>query len=375
MNYFLLFSEGIISALNPCVLPILPLYFGYLSQNAKVVDENGNITYRQSKILLYTLFFVLGITMTFFVLALTISGVNFFFSDYNVEFMVLGGVFVVLMGLVQLEIIEIPLLLKDRRINKQLNLSNMNLLNAFMMGFLFSFSWTPCVGPALSGVLTLAASQSMITGSIMILVYAFGFILPFLVLGGFTQFSLNFIQAKQHVFKKLIKIGGIILIIMGSFMINEGFSLVHSQANEQANSANQMDFLLTDQYNEEHTLQMYEGKKVVLTFFATWCKYCIQELQTLQEIHETRDDVVILTVANPNGHDGSIDEIVAWLNEQGFTMPVLFDESGEVFMKYQVSSFPHSYFVLENGDIYGHAAGYIEKDKIEEIFNDMDEAE
>lgn len=80
MKLFLLFSEGVVSALSPCVLPILPLYIGYLSQNAKRVDEQGRITYRRSVVLLYTLFFVLGITMTFFVLTLTMVSASNFFS-------------------------------------------------------------------------------------------------------------------------------------------------------------------------------------------------------------------------------------------------------------------------------------------------------
>lgn len=369
MKLFLLFSEGVISALSPCVLPILPMYIGYLSQNAKRVDENGNITYRQSTILLYTLFFILGITMTFFVLTLTMVGASGIFSAYKLQFTVLGGVFVFMMGLLQLGVIEIPWLMREHRLPKFFNLQNMNLFTAFLMGFLFSFAWTPCIGPALSGVLVLAAGASAFEGVLMIFCYAAGFLIPFLLLGIFTNQILKILKEKQSVLKHLIKVGGIILLCMGVFMMNEGFSSV--SLNPQQNTENPYDFALSDQYGKVHTLGKYKGKPVMLTFFATWCTYCQKEMVHLQELYEQGSEVVILGVIQPGGNDLSKEEIIVWLEENGYTFPVLFDDVGALMRTYGINGFPSNFFVKPDGEFYGYAPGYLDSSTLEKIFSDL----
>lgn len=361
MQFVVLFIEGITSALSPCVLPILPLYMGYLSQNAKRVNEQGEISYKRSIVLIYTLFFVLGIVMTFFVLALTMLGMGQFFSDYKMQLSVLGGVFVFMMGLLQLGVIEIPWLSREYRLPKALNPQNMNLLTAFMMGFLFSFAWTPCIGPALSGVLVMASSANAADGFMMILVYAVGFLIPFLALGLFTSQILTWIKTKQSFLKRLVKFGGILLLCMGIFMMHEGFALASNVAGCDTDTQSQYDFTLSDQYGNTHTLSKYKGKPVMITFFATWCTYCKQELAHIQQIYDTEEDVVILTIIQPGGNDLSKEEIVAWLLENEYTFPVLFDETGVYLRNYGVSGYPFSFFVQEDGEFYGYVPGYVDE--------------
>ena len=96
------FLQGLISFLSPCVLPLLPLYLGYLSLGAKTVDENGETRYRQGKVLFNTLFFVLGISFTFFLLGMGATALGHFFSDYQVWISRIGGLLIILFGLFQL---------------------------------------------------------------------------------------------------------------------------------------------------------------------------------------------------------------------------------------------------------------------------------
>ncbi len=370
MEYLVLFFEGIVSAINPCVLPILPLYLGYLSQNAKSVDEHGVTTYSKTKVMMYTLTFILGITMTFFVLAFAIGGLVDLLIDYQIELMILGGVFVALMGLMQMNVIQIPFLMRDVRVNKRFDLNNMNLFSAFLMGFLFSFSWTPCIGPALSGVLVIAATSGA-QGTLMILVYALGFLIPFLMLGLFMQTAMKFFKEKQAWVKNLVKVGGLALLLVGGFMVSEGFSIIRTQVASTSSEEDLLYFTLEDQYGNEHSLSDYEGKKVIVNFFATWCHYCNLEIPFLNEVSTERDDVVVLGVIQPGNGDLSKEEIIAWVEENEIEYPVLIDESGLVSRTYGIQAFPKNVFLFSDNEIYGAVDGFLDKDALTSILNDM----
>jgi cytochrome c-type biogenesis protein len=119
------------------------------------------------------------------------------------------------MGFVQLNIIKLNFLKIEKRINLNIG-GKINPVLAYIMGFTFSFAWTPCVGPALASVLILASSATnALVGNMLVFVYALGFIIPFIILGIFTTETLNFFKEKRELVKYSIRIGGIILIIIG----------------------------------------------------------------------------------------------------------------------------------------------------------------
>ena len=96
--------EGIISFFSPCVIPLLPLYMGYLAGNAKEKTEDGKIIYKRKKVFLYTLFFVLGISMSFFILGLSFTVVGNFFKEYKTTIAIIGGIIIIILGLFQLKL-------------------------------------------------------------------------------------------------------------------------------------------------------------------------------------------------------------------------------------------------------------------------------
>ena len=227
MSLMLVFLEGALSFFSPCVLPLIPVYISYLAGNGKKVDSDGTILYDRKIVFINTLFFVFGISSVFFLLGLSFSTLGIFFNQNKVLFSRIGGIIIIIMGLVQLNLIKLNFLKMEKRIHLDLNKEKMNPIMAYIMGFTFSFAWTPCVGPALSSVLILASNSSNVfSGNLLVLIYTLGFIIPFLILGIFTTEALNFFKEKRNIVKYTIKAGGIILIIIGIMTFTGTFATI-----------------------------------------------------------------------------------------------------------------------------------------------------
>ena len=217
---FTVFLQGILSFFSPCVLPLVPLYVSYLAGGTRTVDEEGTVRYKRRTIFLNTLFFVLGISFTFFLLGLGFTAVGRFFSGNQRLFAIIGGVIVILFGLLQLGVFQFKALGREQRLPFNLNKLAMNPLTALLLGFTFSFAWTPCVGPALASVLLMASSaSSAAAGFLLIGVYTLGFVIPFLAVGLFTGAVLDFFRRHRKVVAYTAKIGGVLMILMGIMMI------------------------------------------------------------------------------------------------------------------------------------------------------------
>ena len=209
------FVQGLLSFFSPCVLPLVPLYIGYLSGSAK----DGEV--RRGKVLLNTFFFVLGIGMAFFLLGIGATAAGKLFSDHRLLISRIGGVLVILLGLYQLGVFGMTgLFSREKRLPVRFDRMAMSPVTAFLMGFVFSFAWTPCVGPVLTSVLMMAASAgSQATGLFLILVYTVGFSLPFLLAGAFAGTVLAAFRKHRGILAYTTKIGGALLLVMGILML------------------------------------------------------------------------------------------------------------------------------------------------------------
>ena len=214
------FLQGLLSVFSPCVLPLLPLYMGYLSGGTGVRGEDGRIHYQQKTVALHTLCFVIGVSFTFFLLGLGVSAAGRFFQSSQMLFARIGGILVMLFGLYQLGVFGASHVLEqEHRLPFRADALAMSPITALLMGFTFSFAWTPCVGPALTGVLLMAASASTRgTGFFLIGVYTMGFVLPFLAVGFFTASLLELFKKYRNVVRYTVKIGGLLLVLMGFMM-------------------------------------------------------------------------------------------------------------------------------------------------------------
>ncbi len=409
------FFQGLVSFFSPCVLPLIPLYIGYLSGGAKTTDEEGNITYKRSRVMRNTLFFVLGVSFAFFLLGFSFTAVGKFFHNYQTWFTRIGGIIVVLFGLYQLGLFGSSSLSKEHRLHFQPDSLAMNPLTALILGFTFSFAWTPCVGPALASVLLLAASaSSSATGFLLIGVYTLGFVLPFLAVGLFTKALLDFFKKYRSAVKYTVKIGGVLMIFIGIMMFtgwmngisaylsgnpsisqdaepspappaeqaekDEASDSTDTETESPADPADSPeaetvpapDFTLEDQYGNVHTMADYKGKTIFLNFWATWCPPCRAEMPEIQEIYEeygeNQSDVIILGVASPNtGREGNVESITAFLEENNYTYPVVMDDGGSLAYYYGISAYPTTFMIDSNGNVYGYVTGQITKDIMQSI--------
>ncbi len=393
------FVQGILSFFSPCVLPLLPLYLGYLS--GSMGDAQGAQTSRV-KTLVNTLFFVIGISAAFFLLALGMTALGQALHQYQKIIIQVGGILIIAFGLFQLGVFRPMALEQDRRIRFPLQKLAMSPLVALVFGFTFSFAWTPCVGPALASVLLMAGSaDTALQGFALIGLYTLGFVLPFLAVALFAGGLLKLFQKHRNVVRYTVKVGGALLVVIGLLMVTGWMDTLSGslagfdpqatptvQVTQQPEATNTpeatdapeesqapipaLDFTLTDQFGNTHTLDQYKGKTILLNFWATWCGPCRSEMPDLQAVYEdygnNEKDLVVLGVAAPNlGQEGSAEDITAFLEENGYTYPTLMNEDASLFYSYGISSFPTTFMIDKNGNVYGYIMGAQSR----EVFDDI----
>lgn len=392
------FIQGALSIYSPCILPLIPIYMGYLTSGAKVIDHDGKVQYKKSKVLLTTFFFVLGISSVFFIAGLSMSVIRQWLQEYRIILTLLGGGLLVFLGLFHLEIISIPALNKEFRIHTKKDQS-MNFFQAFLLGFLFSFAWTPCIGPLLSSALILAASaKDSLLGNLYILSYTLGFIFSFMCLGLFTEEILNLFKKNQKIMKRIIYLGGGLVLLMGLWMIgtaSQDILLLQNQYNSNSNQVgeyhnieecddvehnhdgptkdiDQYDFVLKDQNGVTHQLSNYEGKPIIVTFFATWCTYCKEELPVLQELQEENHAQVFIVAAPNVGQEGTEEELRQFIEENGYEDLIFLFDDGTTFRHYQVTGFPTSFIYTNSGELLGYLPGKVGKEVFMELLDSLE---
>ncbi len=214
------FAAGLLSFLSPCVLPLIPSYVGFLTGMS--VEE---VERRRGTAVLHGLWFVAGFSLVFVLLGAAASAVGNLLRDYQVWLGRVGGVLLILFGIYLLGILRPAFLMREWRI--ELARKPLGYFGSGVVGFTFGAAWTPCIGPILGGILTLAATQAGLGRGIALLaVYALGLAIPFLLTAlALDRFLLWFQRFRPYIVW-VDRIAGAMLIVLGILLVTDSFTLL-----------------------------------------------------------------------------------------------------------------------------------------------------
>ena len=169
---------GIFSFLSPCVLPIVPPYLAYMG-GVSINDMSSQSSARRRAVVA-ALFFVLGLSTVFVLLGFPASAFGMFFLQNQALFAKISGVVIIVFGLHFIGLFRIPFLDQEARLDA--GDKGGSSFGAYVLGLAFAFGWTPCIGPQLGAILSLAASEASVSrGTLLLGVYAAGLGIPFLL--------------------------------------------------------------------------------------------------------------------------------------------------------------------------------------------------
>ncbi|MEM9551582.1 MAG: cytochrome c biogenesis protein CcdA [Pseudomonadota bacterium] len=214
-------SAGIISFLSPCVLPIVPPYLAYMSgvSLGEIQDQSD----ARRKAFICALFFVLGLSTVFLFLGFTASAFGAFFLQNQELFAQISGLVVIVFGLHFLGVFRIPILDREARI--ETGEASGSAFGAYVLGLAFAFGWTPCIGPQLGAILSLAASEASVTRGTMLLgIYAAGLGIPFLLAALFLSRSMALMNRMKKHMVLIERVMGGLLILVGVALVTGAFT-------------------------------------------------------------------------------------------------------------------------------------------------------
>lgn len=207
INIFLAFGAGFLSFVSPCVLPMYPVFLSYIT-GMSVNELQGENTKLNRKAILHTIFFLIGFASIFIAIGFSTSAISEFLLTYQDIIRQVGAILIIFFGLVIVGILNFKFLMKNKTI--QFKNRPAGYFGSLLIGLAFSLGWTPCTGPILAVVFSLAAT-SPDTGMVMMIAYILGFSIPFLLMAFFIG---KMTWIKKHS-QKIVKIGGYIMILMG----------------------------------------------------------------------------------------------------------------------------------------------------------------
>ena len=229
------FAAGMLSFLSPCVMPLMPAYLSLISGLSveEMEDAVGDEGLRR-RIMTACLGFVAGFSSVFIALGASATAVGRLLRTWHVEILgvelgvsQIAGVVIILMGLHIAGLLPVHLLYREARV--QVGTKRRSLIGTYLVGAAFAFGWSPCSGPILSGILTIAASrETVMQGVGLLAVYSAGLAVPFLLTGWSLEYFFRVFHRIKHHFRKLELVSGTLLITIGVLIVTDQFTRLNN---------------------------------------------------------------------------------------------------------------------------------------------------
>ncbi len=221
ITYSAALIAGLLSFFSPCILPLIPAYFSFITGLTldELIEDKKKV---RQKVVLSTLFYVAGFSFIFILFGASASFLGGFATQYSWVIRYLGGGIILVFGFHLLGIINI----KEFNFEKRIHVKKKppHLMGTFVIGMAFGAGWSPCIGPMLGSILIVAGNQdTVLKGVALLTVYSTGLAVPFLIMSFFINSIIGIMKSATKFIGILNKVSGILLIIIGLLLIFDKF--------------------------------------------------------------------------------------------------------------------------------------------------------
>ena len=231
----LAFAAGLLSVLSPCVLPLMPAYLSLVSGVSVEEMTKAEPTAFRGRVLKACLGFVMGFSVVFIIMGIGAFAVGHVIRSWHVDLLgwsvgmaQIAGVVIVIFGLHMTGLVPIPLLNREARF--QASAGQRSFGSTFLIGGGFALGWSPCIGPILSTVLTLAGStETVVEGTLLLAIYSSGLAVPFLLAGWSLDFFFRAFARIRHHFRAIEITSGVLLMGVGLLLVTNQFTRLNGQ--------------------------------------------------------------------------------------------------------------------------------------------------
>ncbi len=218
VSYSAAFAAGLLSFFSPCVLPLIPAYFSFITgMSIEDLTENFDAVVRR-KVFISTLSFIIGFSSVFILLGASASFLGGLTHAYRDVIRIAGGIIIIVLGVHLTGLVRIPVLEFEKRIH--LKSKPLNIFGTFLVGMAFGAGWSPCTGPQLGSILAIAMGKDTIRQGVVLLgIYSAGLALPFMIISIFVNYMLVFVKKATRFMKVFNVVAGSVLILVGCLLL------------------------------------------------------------------------------------------------------------------------------------------------------------